>query len=541
MDTTLVLSGNFGELRQNHFHYGLDITSGGKEGLKVYAADDGYLSRIKVSTTGYGKVIYITHASGYTTVYGHLQRFHGPIEKLIHDYQYKNEVYEVELFPGKDFIIKKGQLIGYLGNTGASTGPHLHFEVRQTSTEKIINPLYFGFPVSDTVAPSFALLRFYPQMPGGTINEKNAEKEVVLIRKKGKYVSEKTDTLVLSGFIGIGVDAYDRESQKKSQNGLYCLHMYLDNISIYSYCIDSFAFSDSRNVNAHVDYEWFMKKNRFIQRCYILPCNKMPIYSFMTGNGIIEFKTTGIHRLKFIACDFQGNETILNYTVKSVPYQGTPFKDTTDITCTKPFEIKSENVRLNFPADCFYEDQKFTYSMAKDTLKGALGPVHTIMSEKVPVNLPYEASFRIPDVPDSLKGKLLVVSVTSNGRFLREGGEVTGNWIKATLLGLGKFTVAIDTVPPDFFPRIDKNGNFSKGRKRLEILVNEQLSGINYYRGTIDGKWELFEYMPRQGILFFTPGDTFAEGKHHVILEIKDRKGNSKKKEFDFNWKKPPQ
>jgi murein DD-endopeptidase MepM/ murein hydrolase activator NlpD len=541
VDTTIVLSGNFGELRHNHFHYGLDITSGGKEGLKVFACDDGYLSRIKVSTSGYGKVIYITHANGYTTVYGHLQKFHGKIAQLIKDHQYKNEVFEVELFPGKDFKIKKGDLIGYVGNTGSSTGPHLHFEVRQTSTEKIINPLYFGFPVSDTVPPSLSSLMFYTMMPGGNINGKSDNKEVKLIKKKGKYYAETKDTLVLSGFIGIGIDAYDMESKKNSQNGLYCLHMYVDNVRTYSYCIDSFAFSDSRNVNAHVDYEWFIKKGRFVQRCFLVPCNKMPIYSFMMDNAVIHFDGNRIHQLKFIARDFNGNETVFNYTVKGAIFTGSPFDDTTDLSCTKPFETRSKDFQLKMPEGCVYEDQKFFYSMSKDTLKGTFTPIHTIMNKYISCNNAYEAKFRIPNMPDSLKSKLYVAYVTEGNQLTRVsgGGKVSGEWINITLRDFGRFTVAIDTIPPKLVPVLVKDK--PKNPKALEVRVIEKPTVIDSFRGTIDGKWELFEYEPKTRILTFTPDENFPEGKHHVVLEVKDSKGNSGKKEFDFTWKKPAQ
>ena len=141
LEIPLILSGTFAELRSNHFHSGLDIKTQQQSGLKVMAAASGFVSRIKVSHFGYGKALYITHPNGYTTVYAHLQNFNPEIDAYIKHRQYKNESYEIELFPkAGELLVNNGDIVAYSGNTGGSGGPHLHFEIRNKQ-EHPMNPM----------------------------------------------------------------------------------------------------------------------------------------------------------------------------------------------------------------------------------------------------------------------------------------------------------------------------------------------------------------------------------------------------------------
>src|SRR5215467_8908764 len=139
---------NFGELRPDHWHMGLDIRTKQKENFPVYAAASGYIARIKVEKFGYGRSIYINHPNGLTTVYGHLNKFFPALEEYVTEQQYKNQSWEIELsFDKKQFPVFKSQLIAYSGSTGNSAGPHVHFEIRNTKSTKCLNPLLFGFPM----------------------------------------------------------------------------------------------------------------------------------------------------------------------------------------------------------------------------------------------------------------------------------------------------------------------------------------------------------------------------------------------------------
>ena len=173
LDIPLKLSGNFGELRPNHFHAGFDMKTLQREGLNVYAVADGYVSRIKISTFGNGKTIYIDHPNGFTSVYGHLQKATDSIESFMKKTHYKEQSFEIEMyFKPNQMPVKKGQIIALSGNSGASEGPHLHFEFRDTKTEKIINPMFFGFDalLKDSKKPIVSNLYVYPLDAKTTVN-----------------------------------------------------------------------------------------------------------------------------------------------------------------------------------------------------------------------------------------------------------------------------------------------------------------------------------------------------------------------------------
>lgn len=94
VEIPILLSGTFGEFRRTHFHTGIDIKTQGKEGLRVRAIDDGDLIRVRVSTSGYGKAVYIRHYDGKTSVYAHLKKFSPKIQQIIKKLQYERKSFE---------------------------------------------------------------------------------------------------------------------------------------------------------------------------------------------------------------------------------------------------------------------------------------------------------------------------------------------------------------------------------------------------------------------------------------------------------------
>jgi hypothetical protein len=295
VDTIIVLAGNFAELRPNHFHGGLDIKTGNKERMPIHAVADGYVSRIKVSSFGYGRVIYITHPNGFVSVYAHNSSFNDAIGTYVKDRQYLQMRFEIELFPKPgELPVKQGEVISLSGNTGQSSGPHLHFEIRDEKTEKAINPLLFGLPVKDNVKPQLTKIKIYPADENGTVNGSGKSVECAVKAGKGGYVLAIADTLVLSGNIYFGLEGYDSETHRAGKNGLYSIELQLNNSRIF-YCeMNKIGFDETRCMNTYIDYPAYIKAGKFIHRSYVEQNNKLGIYKDVINKGVVEFNSENI-------------------------------------------------------------------------------------------------------------------------------------------------------------------------------------------------------------------------------------------------------
>ena len=264
LDITLVLSGTFAELRSNHFHSGLDIKTQQREGLKVYAAAAGHVSRIKVSHWGYGKALYITHPNGYSTVYAHLQKFGPKIEAYIKKLQYEKESYEVEVFPEiTDLLIEQGDIVAYSGNTGGSQAPHLHFEIRDKS-QRPINPMLFGIDIKDTRAPFIQGVYAYPIGENAHVNKSGEKVKLRLIpQSNGDYTVESINAF---GKIGFGIVSYDRQDLAANKNGVSSIQTFYNGNKNFEIDFKRFSFSETKHLNRLIDYEFFKKKISRIQK-----------------------------------------------------------------------------------------------------------------------------------------------------------------------------------------------------------------------------------------------------------------------------------
>jgi murein DD-endopeptidase MepM/ murein hydrolase activator NlpD len=307
----LEVSGSFGELRSNHFHSGLDFKTSGVEGLPVYATGDGYVSRIKISTFGYGKAIYITHPNGYTSVYGHLQKANGAIEELIKKRHYSEKSYEIELFlNSKELPIKKGEVIAFSGNSGGSGGPHLHFEFRDTKSENIINPMHFGLKkiIKDERKPIIQGVIAYP-IDSTTVN--NVQKPIPISFSKqsdGTYLSAKVKA---NGKVGFGINAHDFCTNAYNKNGLYKVKTYLNGVLQYQYSFDSFAFDESRYINNFIDYERFQEMGQRVQKLFQMNKYPLSIVSENKKDGIINVQPNSNYTYRIEIYDFHENKVEL--------------------------------------------------------------------------------------------------------------------------------------------------------------------------------------------------------------------------------------
>lgn len=540
IDTTITLAGNFGEIRPNHFHAGFDIKTNGKEGMPVYAVADGYISRIKISPYGYGKAIYITHPNGFTSVYGHLKSFEGYIGIFTRNAQYEKESFELDTVPNPGRIpVKKGQLIGLSGNTGGSQGPHLHFEIRETATEKPINPYFFGFRIEDSVRPKITEIAIYPLRETASVNGKHAVKKIKPVYMKG-YSIPKVDSLVLSGPIGFGIETYDTEDKSSSHNGVFSIELQSGGKRIYYHEFEKFSFENARYVNAHIDYVEKQKHNNTIQKCFLSKNNQLEIYKNVINKGIINFTDDSIHWIRYIVKDYKGNTSELMLKVRSSSQKKIvlPIQNSSEplFDCTKENKFSKEDIQVTIPANALYDDIVFSYSKPS-SIKGTFSPLHRVLTNETTVQKSYTLSIRPNHLPDTLQPKACIISVNEKGSKTYEGGTFKDGWVSTQTKSFGNFAVTVDTVPPKLrmtFKYVPKTTVDLSSAKTIGVIATDNLSGIRKYKAKIDGNWVLCEYEFKKDLLFYTFDDTLEHRVHTFEIEVSDDKGNTSVILFSF-------
>jgi hypothetical protein len=309
------LAGSMGEIRPNHFHGGIDIKTNQVTGLPVYAAADGYVSRIEVSTYGYGNMLYLTHPNGLVTTYAHLESFSPAIADYVLRKHYEQEEFELRLDVPKDmFVFRKGEEIAKSGNTGGSGGPHLHFEVRDERNQ-LLNPLKYSFAeIRDDVAPTFSTIALKTLSIDGRVNNRFGRFEFTPVKNGGNYVLP--DTVTAHGLVGFEVQAFDRLSQALNKNGVQQVDILIDGKLLYSHLIDGVPFDFNRQVSWHINYEYYKTTGRNFQKCYIDDGNQLPIYNAGPGRGKWRVVPGKTYQVSMVLKDSNQNTTTLQMAVR---------------------------------------------------------------------------------------------------------------------------------------------------------------------------------------------------------------------------------
>ena len=541
VDIPLAIVGNFGELRNNHFHTGLDIRTQSVEGKKIYAVADGFVSRIKISSFGYGKTLYIAHSNGFVSVYAHLKALVDTIDRFAKFYQYQQEKFEIELFPDSNLLrVKKGDVVALSGNTGGSSGPHLHFEIREDKTERPVNPMLFGYLFNDKTKPIIREIIVYPMNDSSLVYGYSKKIVVPMNGNAGKYFAKNNQIIVVSGAIGFGIKSVDMMNGSANTYGVYSTELLVDSEKIYSYTMDKFYFDEKRCINHHIDYEESRKSGIIYEKSFLPPNNLLSIYENTKNRGIVDFTDDRMHSINYIVKDFNGNTTTATFKIKSQSRKiGTKVKNQKkpEVKNQKPeiiFPFNQENIfeneqiKVEFPSCIFYENINFEYSVSKK-IKGSVTPVHHIHQEFVPIHSNYTISFKLDSVSEEKRKKCLIVWIGQNGQIVpQDSCKLNGNIISAKPKVFGVFAVMMDVSPPNIVPiNISPNKNLIN-QNTIKIKIVDGFSGIASYRGTIDEQWVLMEYEYKQELLTYYFDEKIKKGKHLFKLEVKDKCGNAR-------------
>ncbi len=411
LEIPLILSGSFGELRSNHFHSGLDIKTQQREGLKVLACADGFVSRIKIAHFGYGKALYITHPNGYTTVYGHLQKFSPEIEAYIKKQQYEKESYEIELFPSAETLpVTKGSLVAYSGNTGGSGGPHLHFEIRDKE-EHPMNPMLFGIDIKDHSKPTVNAIYAYALDENAYVNKSNSKQKLRLIPlKSGDYTTESIEAI---GNIGFGIETNDRQDLAANSNGVYNIQTFLNGNQNFEVDFSVFSFDESSCINQFIDYEHYRSSRQRIQKLF-KKNNPLSILKPILNDGVltIEDSTASVYKIR--VSDFKNNESFVTINIKGnkTTISNPKVEKTTPyyITANQSTNLKSGNVSVDFYPDTFYENFYMDFDVNNDIL--------TLHKDIVPTRKNFTINYDISNYKDADKDKLFIARLVGYKKYL---------------------------------------------------------------------------------------------------------------------------
>ena len=525
VEIPILLSGTFGEFRKTHFHTGIDIKTQGKEGLRVRAIDDGDLIRVKVSTSGYGKVVYIRHYDGTTSVYAHLKKFSPRIQQIIKRLQYEKKRFEIEKFFKKgEFKLKKSEIIGFSGNTGGSSGPHLHFELRDTEKEKPLNPLKYGYVVADTIAPRIHNLYLYNFLKERTSNKIKIE----LTKNKNLYTNN--DTIKINGMFGFGYSGYDRQNSSYNKNGIYKRELTINGKRFYSYKFDDLIFPDGKKIDLLIDYEAYNIDKIRIKKLFQTTDSKFSFLESNDNHGLFKVIKDSLYNIKIIFEDINKNKSIVSLVVKgaenekSYNFSENEIEDKLYHTDME-YERKFKELNLIIPKDAFYESTNLNFKYKLDTLiieKFTKAP-------KQGLNL----EFFLPKNLDSVYlrqtciGKLNINKKGKKDKIKYVFGNQKDNLIYAKSISGGKYFLTKDTISPSIKPINFRNEKWVTNLSTLRIKVDDEFSGIKKYRASINGKWILMEHEPKRKLLFFEFDDLkFSKTELKLKLHVEDMVGN---------------
>ena len=520
-DFPITFSGNFGEIRANHFHGGLDFKTGGAIGKPVRALADGYISRIRV-THGSGYVLDVAYDNGYSTINRHLSAFVGDVARRVEDLQYEKESWEVEITPEPDeYPVKAGQIIALSGNTGYSFGPHLHLDMIETATDEYIDPLpFFMNKVKDKTAPRAEGIMLFPQPGKGVVEGKQTRRA---------FPAHPTKPITAWGLIGAGIRAYDYMDGVQNKYGVKTVILEVDGEEVFRSTVDRFAYEENRYINSWTHGQYM--------KSFIEPGNRLRMLQASNGNrGLVEINEERPYRFVYTLSDALGNTSKVRFTVQGQKTTIAPVehREKYALKWDKVNYLQEPGLELVIPKGMLYDDVLLNYSVRADS--GDIAFTYQLNDTRIPMHNACDLRIGLRRRPVEDVTKYYVAGVTARGGKYRIGGKYEDGVMKVRIRDLGTYTVAVDTVPPVITPV----NQAQWGRTgKIIFKAKDKETGINTYRGTIDGKYALFgkpNSISGNLVCELDPKHVEKGGKHVVEMTVTDGCGNRTTEQFEFVW-----
>ena len=520
-DFPITFSGNFGEIRANHFHGGLDFKTGGTIGKPVRALADGYISRIRV-THGSGYVLDVAYDNGYSTINRHLSAFVGDVARRVEDLQYEKESWEVEITPEPDeYPVKAGQIIALSGNTGYSFGPHLHLDMIETATDEYIDPLpFFMNKVKDKTAPRAEGIMLFPQPGKGVVEGKQTRRA---------FPAHPTKPITAWGLIGAGIRAYDYMDGVQNKYGVKTVILEVDGEEVFRSTVDRFAYEENRYINSWTHGQYM--------KSFIEPGNRLRMLQASNGNrGLVEINEERPYRFVYTLSDALGNTSKVRFTVQGQKTTIAPVehREKYALKWDKVNYLQEPGLELVIPKGMLYDNVLLNYSVRADS--GDIAFTYQLNDTRIPMHNACDLRIGLRRRPVEDVTKYYVAGVTARGGKYRIGGKYEDGVMKVRIRDLGIYTVAVDTVPPVITPV----NQAQWGRTgKIIFKAKDKETGINTYRGTIDGKYALFgkpNSISGNLVCELDPKHVEKGGKHVVEMTVTDGCGNCTTEQFEFVW-----
>ena len=525
------LSGNFGELRPNHYHMGLDLKTEKRENLPVYAAAEGYIARIKIEPAGFGRAIYINHPNGFTTLYAHLNDFTPALDNYVKQQQYKLESWKVFLeLPAGLFPVKKGDFIAYSGNTGGSQAPHLHFEIRRTIDDVNLNPMLFGFPLADNTRPAILRLAIYDRNKS---TYEQSPRIIPVVRTASGYATSPATISSSSNRISLGITAYDTHTGSTNQNGIFEAVISDNGRPVSAFRMDEISYNDTRYMNAHIDYRTKANGGPYLQHLSALPGYLNSIYADI-GDGVLDLSDGEVHPITITIRDPYGNTSELRSNIKHNGAVASPGISPAKMFYPLMLDVfESEDCEFYMGENCLYDSVRIKYAVAKSSSPAVVSDVHAIGAAYIPLQDSFMVRLR-PDreIDESRKSKVVMQRFSGTKKSLAKV-EWQGNWASAKFRDFGNFQLVLDESPPVIVPIGFVDGSNLSRASRISITVRDNLEAFQNFRAELDGKW--LRFTNDKGKTFhYRFDERCPPGEHELKIYVEDEAGNAATQVYHF-------